>query len=82
VSKGRRGKKWKLKRIMIDSISHRYGKTQKMIVKGKNGSDALTIALDLAGCMIHFRHRLPTTDEIATLKQYCLTQGDDPSNPS
>ena len=32
--------------------------------------------------MIHFRHRLPTTEEITTLKQYCLTQGDEPWNPS
>jgi hypothetical protein len=56
--------------MMIDSISHRRGGTQQMIVKGNNGSDALTIPLDLVGCIIHFRHRLPTTDEIATLKQY------------
>jgi hypothetical protein len=49
---------------MIDSISHRHGGTQQMIVKGYKGSDALTltIPLDLAGCMIHFRHRLPTND--------------------
>jgi hypothetical protein len=26
--------------------------------------------------MIHFKHRLPTTEEINSLKQYCLTQGD------
>jgi hypothetical protein len=32
--------------------------------------------------MIHFKHRLPTTEEIDSLKQYCLTQGDTPWNPS
>jgi hypothetical protein len=32
--------------------------------------------------MIHFKHRLPTTEEINSLKQYCLTQGDTPWNPS
>jgi hypothetical protein len=25
--------------------------------------------------MIHFKHRLPTTKEVNSLKQYCLTQG-------
>jgi hypothetical protein len=32
--------------------------------------------------MIHFQHRLPTTEEINSLKQYFLTQGDTPWNPS
>jgi hypothetical protein len=32
--------------------------------------------------MIHFKHRLPTTEVISSLKQYCLTQGDTPWNPS
>jgi hypothetical protein len=43
---------------------------------------SLIIPLELAGCMIHFNHRLPTTKEINSLKQYCLTQGDTPWNPS
>jgi hypothetical protein len=38
----------------------------------------LIVPLELAGCMIHFKHRLPTTEEINSLKQYCLTQGDSP----
>jgi hypothetical protein len=42
----------------------------------------LVVPLELAGCMIHFKHRLPTTEEIHSLKQYCLTQGDTPWNPS
>jgi hypothetical protein len=53
-----------------------------MLIKGNNDSDALTIPLDLAGCTINFRHRLPTTEGTATLKQYCLIQGDAPWNPS
>ena len=68
--------------IIIDSICHRHGGAQQMIVKDSDDSDELTIPLDLDGCMIHFRHRLPNTEEIATLKQYCLTQGDAPWNPS
>jgi hypothetical protein len=32
--------------------------------------------------MIHFELRLPTTEEINSLKQYCLTKGDTPWNPS
>jgi hypothetical protein len=39
---------------------------------------SLVIPLELAGCMIHFKHRLPTTEEINSLNQYCLTQGDTP----
>jgi hypothetical protein len=52
---------------MIDSISHRYFGTEEMIVKDNNGSDTLTIALDLAGYVIHIRRILPKTEEIATL---------------
>jgi hypothetical protein len=32
--------------------------------------------------MINFKHRLPAKEEINSLKQYCLTQGDTPWNPS
>jgi hypothetical protein len=32
--------------------------------------------------MIHFKHRLSTTEDINSLKQYCLTQGDTLWNPS
>jgi hypothetical protein len=58
--------------INIDSICHRHGGTQQMTIKGENDSDSdvLTIPLDLAGCMVHFKHRLPTAEEIASLKQY------------
>jgi hypothetical protein len=44
--------------------------------------NSLVLSLELAGCMIHFKHRLPTTEEINSLKQYILTQGDTPWNPS
>jgi hypothetical protein len=57
-----------------------------MTIKGDSDSDSdsdvLTIPLDLAGCMVHFKHRLPTAEEIASFKQYCLTQGDVPWNLS
>jgi hypothetical protein len=43
---------------------------------------SLVVHLELAGCMIHFKHRLPTTEEFNSLKQYCFTQGDTPLNPS
>jgi hypothetical protein len=43
-------------RIMINYVSYRHGGTQKLIVNNNNGSDALKIPLDLAGCMIDFRH--------------------------
>jgi hypothetical protein len=40
-----------------------------MIVKDNNVNHALTIPLDLAGCMKHFRQRLPITEEIEKIKQ-------------
>jgi hypothetical protein len=43
---------------------------------------SLVVPLELAGCMIHFKHRLPNTEEINSLKQYCLKQDDTPWNPS
>jgi hypothetical protein len=43
---------------------------------------SLVVPVEPAGSMIHFKHRLPTTEEINSLKQYCLTQGDTPWNPS
>jgi hypothetical protein len=39
---------------------------------------SLVVRLESAGCMIYVKHRLPTTEEINSLKQYCLTQGDTP----
>jgi hypothetical protein len=46
-----------------------------------NGS-SLVLPLELAEFIIHFKHQLATTEEINSLKQYCLTQGDTPWNPS
>jgi hypothetical protein len=41
---------------------------------------SLVVLLELAGCMIHFKHRLPTSEEVNSLKQYWLTQCDTPRN--
>jgi hypothetical protein len=65
----------------IYSICHKHGGTQKMVIQDVGSS--IVVPLELAGCMIHFKHRLTTTtEEINALKQYCLTQGDTPWNPS
>jgi hypothetical protein len=64
----------------IDSISQKHGGTQKMEIQDVGSS--LVVPLELAVCMIHFKYRLPTTEKINSLKQYCLTQGDTPCNPS
>jgi hypothetical protein len=32
--------------------------------------------------VVHFRHRLPTAEDIALLKQFCIIQGNTPWNPS
>jgi hypothetical protein len=67
-------------RVKVDSMCHKHGRTQKMVIQDVGSS--LVIPLELAGCMIHFKHRLPTTEEINSLNQYFLTQGDTPWNPS
>jgi hypothetical protein len=66
--------------VKIDSICHKHGGTQKMKIQDVFSS--FVVPLELAGCMIPFKHRLPTTEEINALNQYCLTQGDTPWNPS
>jgi hypothetical protein len=66
--------------VKIDSICHKHGGTQKMEIQDIGSS--LVIPLELKRCMIHFEYRLPTTEEINSLKKYCLTQGDSPWNPS
>jgi hypothetical protein len=66
--------------VKIDYIYHKYGGTQIMEIQDIDSS--LVVPLELAGCMIHFKHRLPTTEEVNSLKQYCLKQGDTPWNPS
>jgi hypothetical protein len=62
--------------LKIDSICHKYGGTQKMVIQDVGTS--LVVALELAGCMIHFKHRLPTTEEINSYKKYCWIQDNTP----
>jgi hypothetical protein len=66
--------------VKIDSICHKHGETQKMEIQD-NGS-SLVVPLELVVCMIHFKHRLPTTGDFNSIKKYCLTQGNTPWNPS
>jgi hypothetical protein len=41
--------------------------------KSKDGytkdNEPVLIPLEHTGCMVHFKHRIPTTDEIESLKQ-------------
>ena len=66
--------------IIIDSTCHRHGGTQQMVIQ--DDSESLTVPLELVGCMVHFKHRIPSSEEVGSLKQYCLTQGETPWNPS
>jgi hypothetical protein len=51
--------------VKIDSICHKHERRQKMV---KQGCDVpIVIPLELAGCMIRFKQRLPTTEEINSL---------------
>jgi hypothetical protein len=68
--------------ILIDSTCHRHGGIQKLTITDGNHHNDITIPLELAGCMVHFKHRLPTKEEFTSLWQYCLTQGDTPWNLS
>jgi hypothetical protein len=52
-----------------------------MIIKDSiYDSDLLTVPLDLAGFMVHFKHRLPTVEDMSSLKPYRLTHADTPWN--
>jgi hypothetical protein len=62
--------------VKNDSICYKHGGTQKMIIEEISSSHA--IFLELADCMINIKRRLPTKEEVNSLKQYCLTQGDTP----
>jgi hypothetical protein len=66
--------------VKIDSICHEHIGTQKMVIKDVGNS--LVIPFEVLICMIHFKHRLPTTEEFSSLKQYHLKQGDTPWRPS
>ena len=48
--------------IIIDSTCHRHGGTQQMGIK--DGSESLTVPLELEGYMVHFNHRIPTSEEV------------------
>jgi hypothetical protein len=48
----------------------------------QDDGDDLLISLEPAGCMIYFKHQLSITEEFSSLKQYCLTKGDNPWNRS
>jgi hypothetical protein len=51
-------------------------------MKIQDVGSSLVVPLELSGCMIHFKLRLPTIEEINSFKQYCLMQGNTPWNPS
>jgi hypothetical protein len=68
--------------ILIDSTCHRHGGTQRLTINDDNQHDDVTISLELAGCKVHFKHCLPTKEDMTSLQQYFLTQGDTPWNPS
>ena len=62
---------------VINILFHRHykGGLTKWI---QDYEDALTelvilVPLDLAGCMVHFKYRLPISDECESLKGYSLT---------
>jgi hypothetical protein len=65
--------------VKIDSICHKHGGTQKMVIH--DVCSLLVVPHELAGCMIHFKLQLPCTETVNSLKQYCLTKGDTPWNP-
>jgi hypothetical protein len=50
--------------IVIDSICCRHVGAQQMMIKDSNDGDDLTLPLDLAGCMAHFKHRLLLLNKI------------------
>jgi hypothetical protein len=66
--------------VIVDSIWHNHEGTQEIVIQVVGSS--LVVPLELAGFMFHFKHQLSTTEEISSLQQNYLTQGDTPWNPS
>jgi hypothetical protein len=60
--------------VKINSIYHKNGGTQKMVIQDVGSS--LVVPLELVEYMIHFKLQLTTTEEFSSLKQYCYSQGD------
>jgi hypothetical protein len=52
---------------IIDSICHRRGRAQQMKITDSTNQDDINIPLDLAGFMVHFKHKLPTQEEFTSL---------------
>jgi hypothetical protein len=52
--------------VKVDSICYKHGGTQKMEIQ--DVGSPLEVPLELAGCMIHFKLRLPPTEEINSIK--------------
>jgi hypothetical protein len=48
--------------IKIDSIYIKHRETQKMVIQDVGNS--LVITMEISGYMIHFKHRLPTTEKV------------------
>jgi hypothetical protein len=65
--------------VQIDSICNRHGVTQHMVIQ--DDGESRSVPLELASCLIHFKHRLPNDEEVKSLKQYCLTRDEFPWNP-
>jgi hypothetical protein len=51
--------------VKIDSMYHKHGGTQKMVIQ--NVGSSLVVPLELADYIIHFKHRLSTSEEINSL---------------
>ena len=42
----------------------------------QDDENTVVLHLELTGCMIHFKHRLPTLEKVESLNQYCLAIGE------
>jgi hypothetical protein len=47
--------------VKLDSICHKHGGAQKIVIQDVDSSNVLP--LELAGCKIHSKHRIPNTEE-------------------
>jgi hypothetical protein len=58
--------------VKIDSICHKHIGTQRMVIQDVGSSSV--IHLDFIGGMIHFKHQLPTAEEVNSLKHMLDTR--------
>ena len=64
----------------VNSTPKRHGGEQKIVVHNADGDD-VDVPLTLSQCLLHFKHRCPTPEELSKLEVFPITQDGIPWKP-